>query len=365
MTENMNTEIMEFLKSNEVITSSTDNENKLISQGYTKLSENAGVVFSHLPAILGTVAAADTYYIRLPQGYTVHDLMRLTRNGELTTTLRKNGKFAGQASLVSTTPVSVALGVFTVLSIVTSQYFLKEINDKLDQIQKQLNSVIDIIKLEKASILQANIQFISEIYRDLSIVYQNHDYLRAVISKILDIKCQSIADITFYSAMINKSLHELNMNSKDKIDDIQNAITILSNYKQCYTLAISLYMSACTMQIVCTDNSDNTEYINTIKKDLETVQTNYKETICRNYIDKCNEYIGIQKSKHGLQSDKDNKRIADLSNRFSQIFDKDIEHNENDKLYDNYLNNIQELEMFNNKGAEYAVCGNNLYIKRN
>ena len=80
----------------------------------------------YLPSLIATTTLSQSYIVSFPEGLP-HVLTSLQQGG-FGTTIQDHGRFVGTASLYPTTPQAVALGVFTVMSIASSQYFLNQIN---------------------------------------------------------------------------------------------------------------------------------------------------------------------------------------------------------------------------------------------
>lgn len=340
-----NFSIEEFIKENNMLSEFKGSEETLKEENFELISEKAGPFFSQLPGIVGAMELSQAYRIRIPDGFTINDLTKLASNGELTTILRKNGKIAAHASLYSISNSSIVLGAFSVLSIVTSQYFLKIINDKLEQIRNQLSEVKNILNVMNYSELHANIELIQEIHRDRDAIIQNQNYVQAVIAKILDIKSNSMSFIKFYSEMLDEKIKGLEKFNAKKDNEAEIKIGELINYRECYKLSISLYFAACIMQVVYTDNLHNVEYVDRFVNDFERMKNMYGDKI-EKFKDDCLMYIGAQGAK---KNDK-------------EIFKNIIENNKRD-FYDDLNEKISRIKHFSRTQEEYVVVGDKVYAK--
>lgn len=339
--------IEEFIKENNIITEYKGTESNLKDENYELLATEVGPFFAQLPSLIGASQLSQAYHIRLPSGFTINDLTKLSTNGELTTVIRKNGKIAAHASLYSAGASSIVLGVFSVLSIATSQYFLKIINDKLEQISNQVSEIKDILKVMNFSELYANIELIQEIHRDQDTIILNTNYVQAVIAKILDIKSNSMSFIRFYSEMLNERTSELSKFDKKKDCDAEKKISEIITYKECYQLSVSLYIAACIMQVVYTDNLHNTSYVDKFVKDFERVKKNYRDGIDK-VNDGCIEYIGAQKAKNNNQ---------DIFQLIKDNKDRDS------GFYEDLNQKIDKIKNYSKIQEEYVVIGNKVYAK--
>ena len=100
----------------------------------------------HLPNMVAAGSMANAYTISFPKGLP-HTLMKLSqaKGGGYTTSIMKNGKIAGQASLFQMTGQAAVLGAFTAMSIVTGQYFLAQINRELRTISKKMDEILSFL----------------------------------------------------------------------------------------------------------------------------------------------------------------------------------------------------------------------------
>lgn len=93
-----------------------------------KMQINA--LLGELPSLVAGATLAKAYVARFPDGLT-HTLMQLHQGG-VSSYYQVDGKFAGTASLYSTSAQAACLSAFTAMSVASGQYFLAEINSKLN-----------------------------------------------------------------------------------------------------------------------------------------------------------------------------------------------------------------------------------------
>lgn len=104
-------------------------------------------LLQHIPtvAVAGTMAGA--YTVSFPKGLP-HTLMKL-RQGGFGSSIMENGKIVGTASLNPMTVQATVLGVFTIMSIATGQFFLTQINKELYMINRKLDDILKFLYEEK------------------------------------------------------------------------------------------------------------------------------------------------------------------------------------------------------------------------
>lgn len=350
-------QITDFLRKNTEIVPCTYSTDELTKQGFQKITNTVSPIFSQLPGIIGTTLSASSYRIRLPEGFTVNDLMKLNRNNEMTTILKKGGKGAiqGSASLVSNAPAAVLMGVFTVLSVATSQYFLKEINNNIVNIKNRLNNIDFFLKAEKQSELLASIDFMQEIQRDYEQISLNDNYQQAVLTNIIDVKKKANADIKFYSNMVKRHFMQLDA-KKGKKEDISENLNMIYESIENLKYSTMLYMYSSIMQIIYSDNMGNAEYIEAIKSDMADNRRIFEDVLAES-LENYNVNIDLMKSRIFLGGDiKKGKFNPD------EFFNPQLIEDDKSVFCLKFINTMDQIKLLNSNNARYVVCDNDLYV---
>lgn len=110
-----------------------------------------------------------------------------------------NNKIVGQAIFepLSNTPQIIG-GLFSVMSIITGQYFMAQINGSLKKIEKGIANIQKFLENDKKSKLQGNEEFLKNIQKTLSYILENEMQQQATIISIQNIKRDSLQAIKFY-----------------------------------------------------------------------------------------------------------------------------------------------------------------------
>lgn len=350
-------QLVEYLKNNIVISDLWSTPQELERQGYKKLSTAAGALFSQFPGMMGTALSANSYRINFPPGFSVHDLMRLNRNGELTTILKKAGKGAiqGTASLVSNGPAAIVMGVFTVLSIITSQYFLAEINGKLEKIKGQLSRIDLFIRLEKMHELYSGISYLNEVYRDYEYIISSPVHQQAVLTNIIQLKRDADRDIMFYSNMIEDTFNRLNNSTKKGI--IEESLNSIAENISCLKYAVMIYSVASVFEPILAGNHGNMDYLNNIENSMESRQKIFTENMTR--------FLGRYDQHKQIMTDKWLLRRKIEKGKFDpdSLFGRDQVEQDISSFCGQFVNSMNTLKAYASKGAEYAICNNEAYIR--
>ena len=134
----------------------------------------------------GSFAGSDLYVMVLPKGMRNMVMRFKDGTGYGNTLFNSNGQFAMQnplqrvdisSQLISQAVVSTA---FAAMAVATSQYYLTEINNKLDRISMAMDKILEFLYGEKKAELMAEVNFAK---------YAMNNY-----SAIMEQDCQRIAD---------------------------------------------------------------------------------------------------------------------------------------------------------------------------
>lgn len=232
--------------------------------GLTKLNGNPDA-FSHMSSFvhdlvpLGESALlGNAYIVKFPEGCQ-HVLMKC-RNGEGFRALipNTNGKgIAGQVSLHKLNGTAVMGGVFAVLSMVTSQYYLKNINDQLHSINAKLDQIISFLEDDKKGKLKSNRDFLVSCIRDYDRIMRSEAQRISTISSIQDIRRDAMHNIEFYFSRLEKN------NEKEIAETLEKA----KEYSECLSFSAELYAVSYYAEMIFSQNSDKL-YIDDIKQDI-------------------------------------------------------------------------------------------------
>ena len=89
-------------------------------------------------------------------------------------------------------------GVFSVMSIVTGQYYMSQINNNLQKMEKEISDIKQYLKDDKKSRLLSREEFLRTTQDSLNYILENDMQKLSTITSIQKIKIDSLADINFY-----------------------------------------------------------------------------------------------------------------------------------------------------------------------
>ena len=157
-------------------------------------------------------------------------------------------------------------GVFSVMSIVTGQYYMSQINNNLQKMEKEISDIKQYLKDDKKSRLLSREEFLRTTQDSLNYILENDMQKLSTITSIQKIKIDSLADINFYKMQIN-NLEDLSA-EKDKIEEI-----LMNVYEKCeliseYWYSLYLYCFAVYLEALVSQNY-NQDYLKILKKILQ------------------------------------------------------------------------------------------------
>lgn len=245
----------------------------ITAKGFSKLELTSdqqmqvGALLQHLPSVVAANSMTQLYTISFPNGIT-GKLMELKRGGLTTTIVGENGRIAGTASLQSFAPQAMALGCFTAMSIASSQYFLKQINDEMKMMRLNLDKILEFLYGDKKAELMAEVNFVKYAYQNFGSI-MSHEYQRAaMIGSLHNSKKIAMKDIEFYMGDLESTI-----GTKDG-REIGALVEKAFQIKESLEFSMQLYGMSSLLEVYYSQNQD-ADYLKYIENDISV------------YIDKC------------------------------------------------------------------------------
>ncbi len=185
----------------------------------------------------------------------------------------------------------LVLGVFSVVSIATGQYFLSEINNKFKTIEKGIDDIQNFLENDKRSEILANEQTILNIYRRLRFILENDVERYSTSANLKRIKDKALRNIYFFENEIKQSANSIN--PKIKKEEVYDSIHKFNINLPQYFCAIRNYFNSTVLDTIVTE-MDDPIYLDEVINDLNGRLEEYKKT-CMLCDEKITSYI--EKSK--------------------------------------------------------------------
>lgn len=270
------------------------NPDELVRQGYTKLPSetlsNVSSIFQFIPGIVAnqaTLTASEINTKKMLEGaykVIVKDGMHLAKSkateGAFRGTLLSNAtnQVSGQAEFFKIIPVELskvpqyALGIFSILSAVTGQFYLSEIHNRLFRLETQVTNIQLYLSDEKKSKLWADEQILNQIFENLRYINKNNIEIQASLSEVKAIKREALGNIRFFNGQIMRI--RKNLSAKSKKEFIEKAVQDIGDYLPQYWCAVNIYSKAQFLEVLISE-MDDPEYLENVQADLVKYRDEY------------------------------------------------------------------------------------------
>lgn len=240
-------------------------------------------------------AATDgTFRIRLADGMHLA-ASRLTPNAYRGVGLSNaTNQVAGSAELISNDAVltvpkapQIALGIFSALSFATGQYFMMQINGKLEAITGGIDRIEQYLEDSRRSELMSACQELNELVPRIEYISNEHD-ASELVTHLNNIRMAVRKHISHYQTQIKMLI--TGMQEKDKADDIDKKIQMVATYLQEYRYATQIIAMTKLLELRIKNIMDPDQmamYRQEISECIEQYKADYLagEQACREYLD--------------------------------------------------------------------------------
>lgn len=198
-------------------------------------------------------------------------------------------KVAGQAEWMELNPIKlsrtpqIVAGVFSAMSMVTSQYYLAEISKKMESIDNKIDSIKEILLNDKRAKVWTDNQVLDQIYSNLKYTMDNHFERQVVLTEVITIKREALSNISFFDMQIHSKLDHVN--PKGKKDEIEDTIKEIFEYMPEYWNSLWAYEKAVLLEVVIAE-MDAPEYLSNNINAISGYKSMYFKTLeeCRKRI---------------------------------------------------------------------------------
>lgn len=186
----------------------------------------------------------------------------ISHNNGYISTMRAmdSNRFVGHATFVPLENSAVALSAFTALSVVTSQYYLHQINRQLTDIQNKLDKILEFLYDDKACEIYAEVQSVYGIYQNYSSIMGSSEQRVAALNSVSRAKVIANKNIQFYYRDMVRYSRNGELKKAESCDHLQDD---LRNYSQ----AINLYGVCSVLEILLSQNL-NDAFLKYISDDM-------------------------------------------------------------------------------------------------
>lgn len=214
-----------------------------------------------LPSLLAAKSMSGLYSVSFPDGLP-HTLTALKQGG-YGSMIMKNNSFVGSASFYNASLQASMFAAFSIMSVVTGQYFLTEINKDLGVINEKIDKILEFLYGDKRAELISEISFVRYAYECYNLITKNDDHRIATISSLQQSKKIAMKDIEFY---LNDLESFCNAKTKDAQEMNDFYVASFAAYQNA-DLAIQLFALSNLLEAIYSQNLDPL-YLSYLEKDV-------------------------------------------------------------------------------------------------
>lgn len=320
--------------------------------------------FQQLPVaanIMQNEMAQGCYKLVFPKGI-MGQLMKY-KNGFLSTNIVGiDNKIVAHAGLIPAKVLNLTpLMIFSMMSLITGQFFLYKINQKLTVISQDVKEVVELIYDEKKADTSAVHYFFEHIQENLYTILFNEELRKSILTNILDNNNKLYSHVKFYSAVMkrnNECLKEVldnNRSTAKRMEDLKERIDKFNENINQQHLCFSLLCIGRVREIQIGQIYEE-KYHNNVLKELttisESIALNVKSTF--EYVD--DTLLHILKDTNGR---KGNEVIEEIKENERIYLEKQ-------KIFEEHTNYILEgIQDFTNKlmtEQVFLINDGNVYV---
>ena len=299
-------------------------------------------ILSAVPSLVSNEIVKDElggclYTISLDGKNILPDELMKKKNGKMiSNTEGESGKFGKQADIdvydsKIVDAATIASSVFAIASVATSQYYLKNIDDKLSEIQKTAREIMNFLEEDKQSKIESDFEILQNIITQMDMIKED-DALKSIkIEHISAIQRDSKSNIKFYKKYLEKALKEYKSNKMGGKQDDKIVKMVRQDYFY-YKLSLQVYSLSKLAEIMMLSNF-NEKYLNSVYDELRGYSIDIKDDI-NNILSVIYDYSYDKidnKVKHGVASamktvggavDKTPLKKTDLGGKLTKIGNK-------------------------------------------
>lgn len=208
-------------------------------------------LMQQIPNAASASTIAQAYVARFPEGLP-HTLTALKQGG-YGSMVRVDGKIAGTASFHQLTSQAAVLGAFTAMSAVTGQYFLAEINNRMDMMGQKLDKILEFLYSDKKAELAAELSFTKYAHQNYASILGHEQQRLATIVSLQNAQKVALKDMEFYMDDLDSKVDD----RAKKYSGLETLAVDAFRSKNCLELSMQLYVTASLLEVYFSENFDD------------------------------------------------------------------------------------------------------------
>lgn len=201
-------------------------------------------------------------------------------NGHLISNLKGDGNHWGKQTDIDSfntdfaKNVTVASSVFAVAAVATSMYYMKNINDKLADLEETTRSILEFLENDKQSQIEADLELLREIADNMDAIKDNEELMQIKLAQFAAVQREAKRNIRFYRKQIHSSLRTYTSKNKKKKQN-RSFNKLRADYEY-YRFCLVEYAISKLIEIQLTDGYSADE-LDTAREELKNLNEKHQE----------------------------------------------------------------------------------------
>ncbi|NJL02361.1 MAG: hypothetical protein HC838_07595 [Spirulinaceae cyanobacterium RM2_2_10] len=175
--------------------------------------ETLSRLLGSMPEIASAIALSQSFRIIMPAGV-VGNLMKLTSDPRMsglftTSVVGSSNSIVGTAGLASMSGFAAPIMVWTILSFLTGQFFLTQIQRNTQAIFDELRNILYFLVAKEESDLRARIEFLRYVSDNFAVLSQSSAMRTPTLTNLQKANLESLAGLKLWVFNTNKTLRML------------------------------------------------------------------------------------------------------------------------------------------------------------
>lgn len=234
-------------------------------------------LYQQLPTAIAAGTLNNAYVLSMPEGLASTCHLMAYKNGGFGTPIQDaNGKIVSHASLHELSAQAAVLGIFSVMSVASGQYFLTEINSELKKINQKIDKILEFLYGDKKAELMAEVSFVKYAYQNYSSIMNNEYQRTATLASLQGAKKVAMKDIEFYIGDLDSTI------ASKSGSDIGALVEKAFRIKESLEFAMQLYGMSSLLEVYYSQNFDS-EYLKYVENDISIYMDKCEKRMLNNF----------------------------------------------------------------------------------
>ena len=203
------------------------------------------------------------------------ELQRAKAGGYTGNIINEKGRIVGHVNLEDVSNAAAVTGsAMQIMSVITSQYYLHEINKSLNDIQSKVDTISHFLETDKRSHLTSRELYLLDLQKNLIDIQSNPVETQAVLTQLQNIEIEAYSDYMTISEMISASIDAID--SAKKQDDILELIEKINDYIPQLWCSLYLYVYSKYLRLILSGSVDK-KRIDNLYDELTNMIAKYEQ----------------------------------------------------------------------------------------